>query len=117
MRRPATMSPAMRARCPLLLVFLAYVVLDLSSPLVPGAFCLYPDGSVDALGAGRTRLAAPARVPGLPSAHVGIGITPENGDSRTRVFPPALPPVGRRSHALHDRAVATLDSSSSIEDD
>jgi hypothetical protein len=111
------MSPAMRARCPLLLVFLAYVVLDLSSPLVPGAFCFDPDGSVDALSACRTRLAAPARIAGLPSAHVGIGIALVSRDSRTWVSPPAPSPVGWRSHAVHDLAVAAPDPSSPIEDD
>ena len=56
------MTAGMRARRCLLLVFLAYILLDLGSPFVPGAFTFDPADSVDAVSAARARLAALPRI-------------------------------------------------------
>ena len=82
------MTGGMRLRSALLAFLVAYVVLDLCSPLVPGAFSFDPGASVDAVRPCRVRpaalaesvtvasevigrpsvAAAPARVPGAPAA-------------------------------------------------
>jgi hypothetical protein len=60
------MGSAMGWRSALLAALVAYVVLDLCSPLVPGAFSFDPAESVDAVGAFRARPGAPRIVPAAP---------------------------------------------------
>jgi hypothetical protein len=56
------MSVGMRLRGAPLVFLVAYVVLDLCSPLVPGAFSFDPGESVDAVSACRIRAATLGRV-------------------------------------------------------
>jgi hypothetical protein len=84
----------MRARH-LTLLFLLYVVLDLSNPFVPGAFNFDPDDSVD--GVSRSREQAPLRLQGAPSP---VPATPTADAGR--VAPPAVARSVRVPRAVND---------------
>ena len=100
------MTPGMPIRRLLLVVFFAYVVLDLGCPMVPGAFSFDPAESVDAVGAYRVRPAALPRIATVPASAMSIRPLAEtvapSPDSRAV---PSL--VVWRPHAGRDRAVGS----------
>ena len=87
----------------ILIVFFAYVLLDLSCPLLPGAFRFEPAASVEAVNAHR-----PPAVPRIDS--MGADVTPSPRPAETIAHgadAPTLPPAPWRPHAVRDQLGAS----------
>ena len=108
------MTGGMRTRRILLVAF-AYVVLDLASPMIPGAFSFDPAESVDVVTAVRARPAALSQVgvvpssPASPCLIAGTIAATTDGSARS-------PRVPRRSHTGQERS-APSDPGPSPDDD
>ena len=109
------MTLAMRLRRLLLLAFVAYVVLDLGCPLVPGAFSFDPEESVDAVSAYRSRPPAVPRVAVVVSGAAFAPPLPVPARQASEA-PATLSLVGWRPHADRDHTLAA-DPRPTAEDD
>jgi hypothetical protein len=90
-----------------LVAFLAYVALDLSCPLVQGAFSFEPEESVDAASRHRDRAGAPAVVPAVAVASAAPAIASSVGARRA----PQRPAL-RAFHRARDHAGVLVDAPS-----
>jgi hypothetical protein len=98
-----------------LLLFFAYVGLDLGSPMVPGAFSFDPDDSVDAVAGDRARPASLPRVASVPASVALIRPLVETAApvSAARAVPLL---VAWRPHASLDRAAGPQPRASAEDD-
>lgn len=90
----------MRLRSALLVFLVAYVVLDLCSPLVPGAFSFDPGESVDAVNACRIRPAALDRVVTVASDVTAVPVVVEVPARRPAPLTAGSLVTARRPHAI-----------------
>jgi hypothetical protein len=103
----------MRLRRLFLLAFLAYVVLDLCCPLVPGAFSFDPAGSVDAVSAYRGRPPALLRT-ALAAPPIAVAPLPALAQTAEPADVPRV--AGWCPHAARSETLAA-DPRPSAEDD
>jgi hypothetical protein len=89
-----------------LIVFFAYLLLDLGCPLVPGAFSFDPAESVEAVNACRVRPAGLPRVASLPPP-VSSMLSPTETAARSGEEAAIGPSVPRRRHPGRDQLHAT----------
>jgi len=89
----------MPLRNALLAALISYVVLDLCSPLIPGAFSFDPAESVDAVGAFRAR-PGPVRVVAVPPDLVAVAAVPVPPSRPSDSSPVVSRLTGWRPHAM-----------------